>query len=393
MKRLEEVLKKENRLVIGLMSGTSLDGIDTALVEITGSGRGTQLRQLAFNTTPFPKGFKEFALRNSQTGTSDVADIARLNFLIAQFYADAVDDLCTRSGVRKEDVDLIGSHGQTIHHLPQRTDMFGKSVAATLQIGDPSVLAKLSGVLTVGDFRVGDVALGGQGAPLVPYFDYVMFRSEGATRGLLNIGGIANITYLPKGCGPDDVFAFDTGPGNMIIDQLMVRFFGKDFDQDGEIASAGSIRNDVLEYLMKDEFVHIRPPKSTGRELYGEHFVSALLRKFEGITAEDAIASVTEFTSLAVYENYSSFLAVKGNVDELIVSGGGAHNEFLMESLRRHFYRASVKPAEEIGISSDAKEAICFALLANETISGNPANLKTVTGASRNTILGKICLP
>lgn len=393
MKRLVDLFEKQTRRVIGLMSGTSVDGIDAALVEITGSGRNTKLEQIDFQSTPFPSGFKEFVTKNSQTGSSDVADIARLNFLVAQLYADAVKELCVHAGVSQNEVDLIGSHGQTIHHRPEAFEMFGKTVRATLQIGDPSVLAKLTGIVTIGDFRVGDVALGGQGAPLVPYFDYVLFGSNEISRGLLNIGGIANITFLPKGCDAEDVLAFDTGPGNMVIDQLVKRLFGRDYDSNGEIAASGRIQEDIIDNLMTDEFVRRPPPKSTGRERYGESFVSVLLDKYGSRKKEDIVATLSEFTAKSVYANYLLFLKPKGEIDELIVSGGGAHNLFIMESLRRHFEVVNMKAAEDIGISSDAKEAVCFALLANELLSGNNTNLRSVTGASRSTLLGKICMP
>ncbi len=393
MKQLIELFKKKSRLVIGLMSGTSVDGIDASIAEIEGSGTGMRMRQIDFITVPFPEGFKELVLRNSQTGTSDVADIARLNFLIAQLYADTVRRLCSHAGVKTRDVDLIGSHGQTIHHLPRPERMFGKDVSATLQIGDPSVLAKLTGILTVGDFRVGDIALGGQGAPLVPYFDYILFRSDEKSRALLNIGGISNITYLPKGCGTRDVLAFDTGPGNMIVDRLMKKMFNRDFDEGGAIAMSGTIQGDMIDWLMADEFVRMAPPKSTGRERYGDPFVTSLLEKYGGRRNEDVIATVSEFTPVSVYANYLLFLKTKGGIDELFVSGGGAHNRHMLDSLKNHFSGVSVAAAEDIGISADAKEALCFAVLANELISGNPANLPSVTGASNGTLLGKICLP
>ncbi len=393
MKQLVELFEKKSRLVIGLMSGTSVDGIDAAIAEIEGSGTGMKMRQIDFITVPFPEGFKELVIRNSLTGTSDVADIARLNFLIAQLYADAVRRLCNHAGVKTQDVDLIGSHGQTIHHLPRAERMFGKDVSATLQIGDPSVLAKLTGIATVGDFRVGDIALGGQGAPLVPYFDYILFRSNEKSRSLLNIGGISNITYLPKGCGTQDVLAFDTGPGNMIVDRLMKKMFNKDFDEGGAIAIAGTIQGDMIDWLMTDTFVRMAPPKSTGRERYGDPFVTSLLEKYGGRRIEDIIATVSEFTAVSVYTNYLLFLKTKGGIDELFVSGGGAHNRYILDSLRNHFGGVSVAAAEDIGVSSDAKEALCFAVLANELVSGNPANLPSVTGASKETLIGKICLP
>ena len=393
MKRFLDLLQKETKLVVGLMSGTSVDGIDVALVEIKGNGTGTKLRQIDFLTIPFPEGLSEFILKNSTSGSADIGEIARLNFLLAQLYAAAVSSVCKQSRINIERIDLIGSHGQTIHHLPKSVRMFGQDVAATLQIGDPSVLAKVTGKITVGDFRVGDMALGGQGAPLVPYFDYILFRSEKVSRALLNIGGIANITLLPKGCGEQDVVAFDTGPGNMLVDQLMKILFDKDFDKNGVVASSGTIRKEILEYLMNDEFIKSSPPKSTGRERYGDEFTRKILEKFAGYSREDLIATVTEFTAAAVHESFKVFLSGKGGLEELYVSGGGVHNQSMMDSLRQHFVGTEVREAESLGISSDAKEAICFAVLANETISGNATNLPQVTGASKATVLGKICLP
>ncbi|HUI30889.1 MAG TPA: anhydro-N-acetylmuramic acid kinase [Candidatus Acidoferrales bacterium] len=393
MKRLLNLVQKRTRIVIGLMSGTSVDGIDAALVEIDGNGIDTKLHQIDFVTLPFPEGFKEFVLKNSTIGSSDVADIARLNFLLAQLYAEAVLMLCKHAGINFQEVDLIGTHGQTIHHLPQRVEMFGKPVAATLQIGDPSVVAKLTGIITIGDFRAGDVALGGQGAPLVPYFDYLLFRSDEVSRMLLNIGGIANVSYLPKGCRENDVLAFDTGPGNMIVDQLMQISYKMDFDRDGAVASSGNIQREMLSYLMTDEFVTSSPPKSTGRERYGKKYVEDIINKFGDQSKEDIIATITEFTPAAVHENFRMFLSVKGRLDELYVSGGGAHSRYMMDSLKAHFPGVRVENSESLGIPSDAKEAICFAVLANETVSGNATNLPQVTGASRATILGKICLP
>ncbi|MCL5268605.1 MAG: anhydro-N-acetylmuramic acid kinase [Bacteroidetes bacterium] len=399
MKQLFELSQKPKKLVIGLMSGTSVDGIDAVLVEIEGSGTDTRILQLDFITVPFPAGFKAFVLRNSQTDTSDVSDITRLNFLLAQLYAKAVKALCKHANVAPDEVDLIGSHGQTIHHLPDKVELYNERIAATLQIGDPSVLAKLTGIVTIGDFRVADMAFGGQGAPLVPYFDYLLFRSDKASRALLNIGGIANITYLPDRCEASEVLAFDTGPGNMVVDQIMKIVYDKEYDEDGQIAFSGQVQEDMTDYLMKDEYVTAAPPKSTGRERYGSSYVSDILSKFSKLRKEDIVATVTDFTARAVYENFNRFLSPtalqkgRSQLAELFVSGGGAQNKFLLHSLGRYFAGTRVAVAENLGISSDAKEAICFAVLANETISGNPANLPQVTGASKRTVLGKICLP
>lgn len=395
MQKLIELSKKDNKYVIGLMSGTSLDGVDVALVAIKGNWIETKINLIGFLEYPFPLGLKELVLKNSVRETSNVEDITRLNFLIPQIYNEAINSLCKDIEFDKSKIDLIGSHGQTIHHLPAHVDYFNHQVASTLQIGDPAVLAKLSGVITVGDFRTGDVALGGQGAPLVPYFDFLIFHSSKKNRALLNIGGISNITILNKEGRQQDVLAFDTGPGNMMIDLLMKKFFGKNFDEDGMIANTGKINNDLLIALItKDSFIEAKPPKSTGREYYGEEFLNPLLTEFADVSPEDWLHTVTKFTAYAIHRNYEKFIHEETKVDELFVSGGGAKNRFLYQSLANYFGdKTDVKVIDEIGISSDAKEAICFAVLANETISGNASNIPRTTGASKPTILGKICLP
>ncbi|MBI1806752.1 MAG: anhydro-N-acetylmuramic acid kinase, partial [Ignavibacteria bacterium] len=217
METLLTLFKKKKKLVVGLMSGTSADGVDAVLVEVTGSGTHSRIRELAFQTYAYPRGFKQFLLKNSDVSTARIDDITRLNILIAMFFADAATHVVRKAGKRSSDIDLIGSHGQTIHHLPTRKRLFGKQIRSTLQIGHPSAIAKMTGIVTVGDFRIADIAVGGSGAPLVPLFDYLMVRSHDADRAALNIGGIANITLLPKKCSITDVVAFDTGPGNIVI--------------------------------------------------------------------------------------------------------------------------------------------------------------------------------
>ncbi len=394
IEKLSAISKKKKKLVIGLMSGTSLDGIDAALVEIKNQGVKTKVRQIEFISFPFPYGFKEFAIRNSETGKGTVTEICQLNFLIARIYYDAIKALCKKAKITLSDIDLIGSHGQTIHHLPKEEKLFGFSTSSTLQVGDPSVLAKLTGITTIGDFRVADVALGGQGAPLVPYFDYLMFRSS-KNIALLNIGGISNITVLKKNCDADDVVAFDTGPGNMLIDTLTKKYFAKNYDEEGEIALSGSVENTLLEKLMlKDEFFSSMPPKSTGREYYGKTFLRKISKDLNKYSYKNQIATITDFTAFCVFYNYKMFIQHKSPIDELLLSGGGAYNKAIVKSLKKYFGNSvSIKKIKEEYFTSDAKEAVCFAVLANETISGNCANLPSVTGAIKKTILGKICLP
>jgi anhydro-N-acetylmuramic acid kinase len=390
---LEKVTKKRRKLVIGLMSGTSADGIDAVLVELRGSGPGTAIRRRAFVARSFPRGYTAFVLENSGAQTARLDDVARLNMLSALLFADAARAVARRAGISLADVDLIGSHGQTIHHLPRPTRLFGKTVRATLQIGDPSVIAKLTGVVTVGNFRAGDVALGGSGAPLVPYFDYLVLRSGSESRATLNIGGISNITVLPRNCGVAEVTAFDTGPGNMVIDALMKTCFGKPFDRGGKVAAGGTVHPGLLRWMMRHPYFAERPPKSTGREMFGESFVKELLRRGRTLRRADLVATATAWTALAVFDQYRRFVRRRTPVATLLVSGGGSRNTTLMEALRKHFEGVRVASTSDSGVPAREKEAICFAVLANETIAGNPANIPGATGARRPTVLGVICPP
>lgn len=393
MDALARLAGKKKKSVVGLMSGTSADGIDAVLVEIKGNGKRTRIRQLAFQTYPYPKGYKQFLLKNSIALTARLDDVTRLNMLVARFFADSTKNIVRKAGRQLHDIDLIGSHGQTIHHLPVTAKLFGKNVRATLQIGDPAVIAKLTGVVTVGDFRTGDVAVGGTGAPLVPYFDYIMLRSRTKHRAALNLGGIANITILPKNCSLTEVAAFDTGPGNMAVDGLMQRFYHRPFDAGGTVACGGRILPRLLHWMTRHSYLRVRPPKSTGREIFGEQFITNIVQRSRGERKQDIITSVTEFTALSIYLQYLSYIRKTTRIDELFVSGGGVHNSYLMDALQRYFGEARVILSDATDLSSDAKEALCFAVLANETISGNASNVPGATGARRSTILGKICLP
>ncbi len=391
MNELLRLQATKRKLVIGLISGTSVDGIDAVLVRVNGNGLRTKFKQLAFRTYPYSNEVRRLILKNSQASSSSVDEICRLNFLLGELFADAARGVARSARYRLSQVDLIGSHGQTIHHLPHPQRYGGKSVRATLQIGDPSVIAKRAGVPTVGDFRVADVALAGEGAPLVPYLDFLVFRSRKKSRGLLNIGGIANITILSKSCTQRDVRAFDTGPGNMVIDALMKKFYHKPYDRGGKYALRGKVSEDLLQQLAIHPFLQKRPPKSTGREEFGEKFVGRMLRLGASTRKSDLVATATEFTAYCVHENYRRFIEPKTKLNELIVSGGGAHNGVIMRALKKYFRGVSVMRIDEYGVSADAKEALCFALLANETLAGNPGNLPSVTGAREPTVLGKIC--
>ena len=392
MTKLSTLQKKRSKLIVGLISGTSADGIDAVLVRVNGSGTSTRPTQLASDSYQYPPELRALVLENSLPGTGSVDLICELNVLLAHFFADAVKKIARKARVALSEIDLIGSHGQTVHHLPVPKRSFGKLIRSGLQIGDPSTIAKLTGITTIGDFRMADMAVGGQGAPLVPYFDYVMFRSRTKNRIVLNLGGIANFTALPKKCSSTDVLAFDTGPANMVIDALMMKFYGQQYDAEGQVALKGTIVPELLSDLMTMPYFTMRPPKSTGRELFGAMLLPRIV-EYEGkVSKEDIIATVTRWTPFSVFDQYKRFIAKRMKAEEVIVSGGGAHNKAIMGALQEYFKPALVRRIESVGFSADAKEAICFAILANETISEHPSNVPSVTGADRPVVLGKICL-
>ncbi|MCK5572171.1 MAG: anhydro-N-acetylmuramic acid kinase, partial [Bacteroidetes bacterium] len=349
---------KQTKLVVGLMSGTSLDGIDAALLRVRGTGSNTRFKQLAFVERAFPPGLRKQLLQNSVPETSRVDEIAQLNVLLAELYADAVTSVAQKAGVNTRRIDLIGSHGQTIHHLPKPRRLFGKTVRATLQIGDPSVLAAITVIVTVGDFRLADMAVGGQGAPLVPYFDWLVFRSSTLNRLLLNIGGIANITMIPKNCRTEEIIAFDTGPGNMVVDSLMHEFYGKRYDHSGKTAASGAVSLDLFDRMARHPYLKAGPPKSTGREEFGSEFVEQILRHGKRYDREDIIATASQFTAYAVYDAYRRFVAKRMRADEVIVSGGGAKNRFFLDELSRYFSSSTIRLIDEFGMSADSKEAV-----------------------------------
>jgi anhydro-N-acetylmuramic acid kinase len=392
---LQAVIRKPARLVVGLMSGTSADGIDAALVRIQGSGLESKVTLVDYKIFPHPKPLHDQILQVAEAREVAVSDLCGLNVLLARRFAEAVMLIIEQQCYKNVDIDLIGSHGQTIRHLPEPWAFMGEMVTATWQIGDPAIIAKLTGITTVGDFRIDDVVLGGQGAPLVPYLDYLLFRSEREHRACLNIGGIGNICHLPMNAAPDEVMAFDTGPGNMLLDAVMQQDFGQPFDKDGAVAAQGHIHEQLLQAWLQEPFIIAHPPKSTGRELYGLDYVRRVREDGakRGLNPYDVMATLTALTADAVWLAYTNFLAVRGSIAKLLVSGGGSRNPMIMKRLQERFVDVAVVRTDEMGMPSAAKEAVCFAVLANETAHGLPANLPSVTGAKRNAVLGKICLP
>jgi len=387
IKKLEELYNKQERYVVGLMSGTSVDGIDAALVKIRGNGRYTQLEEIAFENYPYDEATKAriFRLFNE----ASVKEICDMNFVLAQLFSDAALNIAKNAGISQ--IDLIGSHGQTIYHIPDPIEA-GVSIKSTLQIGDGSLIAHKTGTVTVCDFRTADVAAGGVGAPLVPYTEYLLFADDTKTIALQNIGGIGNITVIAARASADEVIAFDTGPGNMVIDYLTKKLFGFDYDAGGDIAASGTSNQEVITHFIKNEYFHKPLPKTTGRELFGKDFSEVFCSEcFErGLNPADIIATATAFTAQAIAFSIEKYIDI--NIEELIVSGGGAYNRTLLRDIQMRLPEIKVLTQEQIGKNSDAKEAVAFAVLANETISGNFGNLPRVTGASEGKILGKICV-
>jgi len=377
--------------VVGLMSGTSLDGIDAALVNIKGSGQSSQLEVIDFITLPFSEEERLEIMNSLAVETSDVKQICSLNFSLGYKFADAVKQICQKNKLSLEELDAIGSHGQTIYHQPKQE---GKFIPSTLQIGEPAIIAYETGTLVVSNFRTMDMATGGQGAPLVPYTEWLMYTDSGKSRLLQNIGGIGNVTVLPKNAKLEDIEAFDTGPGNMIIDEICKQLFHVPYDKGGCLAEQGTINERLLEACMNIPYIMETPPKSTGRELFGKEFVTELIKKNSHLSKYDLLATMTMFTAKSIAINYQTFILPHCNVNEVIVGGGGSYNKTLMGMLKNLLKDdCYVLTQEEIGFSSDAKEAVAFALLANETINGNGSNVPRATGANEHVILGNITLP
>ena len=394
-----EHLKTDKKYVIGLMSGTSVDGIDAAIVEIRGHGLETTVDLIAFETFPFPPGVPQRILDLCQPETGRVDDICEMNFYIGHLFAEAVKHVLQKSGMSASDIALIGSHGQTIHHLPKdpSTDSNASRYPSTLQIGEPAVIAHETGIPTIADFRVADMAAGGQGAPLIAYPDYLLFRDMKKSVGLLNIGGIANITVLPADCSLEAVSASDTGPGNMCIDAVVQEITNgaERYDQAGIRASKGTPYQHLINEWLKQPFFQLPPPKTTGREMFGNTFAMECLiacRK-HGLTDNDCIATLTELTVQTITDYIKRFVAEQSPINTLYVSGGGVHNQTIMRRLSELLTNTSVEPVDNSGISSDAKEAIAFAILANETLHGQTGNVPSATGATARKILGKFVCP
>jgi len=376
--------------VIGLMSGTSGDGVDAALVEISGNGQALRVKTLAFAPLPYPAALQRRILAASTNGT--VSDICHLNALLGEVFAKAALLVIKKARLRPSGIHLIGSHGQTVHHLPRPIHEPGLgAIRSTLQIAEPAVIAERTGVTTVADFRPRDLAAGGQGAPLTPYAHYLLLRDPKRSRLIVNLGGISNVTYLPAGGDLDSVRAFDTGPGNMVLDALAHRLTRgqQSMDRGGNMAAKGTVDADLLASLLSHRFLRQRPPKSTGREEFGEPFLARLLaiKGKRRLAAIDLMATCSLFTAIAVG---MARRWLKGPVDDVIVGGGGIRNRTLMADLAEVFNPTPVRTFEDLGWESQSFEAVAFALLAYQTVRGECTNVPAATGAKHAVILGTI---
>jgi anhydro-N-acetylmuramic acid kinase len=413
-------------LVLGLMSGTSADGIDVALARISGAPPHLDAKLLGRTSSKFPAALRKEILRVAEQHPITAGELSQLNFRLGEVFAEAALAACRGFHVSPHRIALIGSHGQTIFHQGKPATYLGRSTASTLQIGEPSVIAARTGITTVGDFRPADIALGGQGAPLVPYPDYLLYRHEKLGRVSLNLGGIANITVIPAAAKPDQILAFDTGPANMVIDALVAHFtYGRQrFDKDARLALQGRSIPALLDELMRDPYLTLAPPKSTGREYYGHAYLKRVLAlgKKHRAKPADLIRAATIFAALSIVDALNRFVLPKTKIHQLVVSGGGAHNPLLMAQLSaalgnpqafqgraglssstvgaryivplhgkvRDVAAIEVLPSSQLGVPEGAKEAFAFALLAYETMHRRPSNLPSATGARRPAILGKI---
>ncbi len=384
-------LNKKERLVVGLMSGTSADGIDAVVAAIAGSGRGLRARVVVHVHRAFAPALRRRILRAALQGT--VPEICELNFVLGEHFAAAAVAAIKAAGIRSNSVSAIGSHGQTLHHLP-----YAKK-PSTLQIGEPAIIAERTGITTIADFRVGDMAAGGQGAPLVPYADWVLFTDPSRPRVVQNLGGIANLTFLPPKADARQVRAFDTGPGNMVLDGVVTALTNgrMTLDRHGKWAIRGRVSKQLLAKLMTHPFLKRLPPKTTGREDFGEPYIQEVLkwgRRFR-LSDVDLIATVTAFTAASIADAYDRFVfpkllrRTKARL-QIILGGGGAKNPVLRRALTAAVNGAEVLTHEDFGIANEAKEALAFAILAHETLLGRPSNLPSATGARRPVVLGKI---
>ncbi len=387
-------------IVAGVMSGTSADGIDVAVVNVRGSGFKTRFELVAHRGFAYPANVRRFILSAMNAGSASVADLSRLNVLLGELYADCVAEVVRSSAAA---IELVGCHGQTLYHQGRPQSFLGRKITTTWQTGEASRIASRLGVPVVSDFRPADMSAGGQGAPLVPFLDYLLYRNRLKGRIAQNIGGIGNLTIIPAGASPEDVLAFDTGPGNMIIDALMESLYHRRFDRGGAVAASGKVLPGALRRALANSFFAAKPPKSAGREQFGDKFVRRFIALCGDVPRADIIATATALTSASIVQAVLKNVRDIHSFDRFIVAGGGTNNLTLMrwlaaelevagssaaKNMRRS--RLRVCSSEEFGLPAAAKEAAAFAILAYETWQRRPGNVRSATGARRPVVLGKI---
>jgi len=389
--RFRDYLDRGEHWIVGLMTGTSADAIDAALVRFEGSATDTTYTLREYRETPFDDGLRREILAVAGGESVPLERLMALDDALGRRYAEAVLALLESAGIEAAEVDAIGAHGQTVRHLP-RGSSDGR--ALTLQIGSAAVLAECTGIAVVSDFRSRDVAAGGEGAPLVPLVDWWLFRSSTESRVMLNLGGMANVTHLPRGGGPETVVAFDTGPGNAVLDALAQLASGgtRRYDAGGTAAARGAASEALLAELLADPFFAQEPPRSTGRERFGERYAAKLreLGSGIGLAVEDVFATAVELTAASVATSIERFLAPQGPIAAVFASGGGVRNVALMRALERRLMPARVHSLATLGVEPESKEALAFAFLAHQTLCGAPGNLPRATGARHPVVLGHI---
>jgi len=372
------------------MSGTSHDGIDAALMEVSRNRGRLNLHPLCFRTYSYPRTVRERLLRLSQGAAVTAAEVSRMNFTLGGLFAGAVLGLCRAADTLPQEIDAVGSHGHTIYHRPREQNRVG----STLQIGEPAMIAQRTGITTVADFRPADIAGGGEGAPLVPYVHYWLFHHYQRSLAVHNIGGIANLTYLPAGKGLDGVIAFDSGPGNMIIDGVVQQVTQGRllYDRDGRLARTGKVHARLLAETLRHPYLKRCPPKSTGREDFGEPFVQKFLARAKrlNLCSADIVATATAFTARSMALAYHNHILPRGSLAEVLLAGGGGRNSVLREMFAQQLPVVRVRTVEEVGYDSKALEALAFGMLAYATLCGLPANVPSATGAARPAVLGKV---
>lgn len=377
-------------LAVGLMSGTSLDGVDTVLCEISGQDESTKVKQLYFKTYDIPESLRTKIRKCCSRELIPVDLICSLNFELGYLFADSVKSLCKDANVKLEDLSFIASHGQTIFHIPKPYDDY---VPSTLQIGEAAIIANECKTKVISNFRVMDMAVGGEGAPLVPYSETLLYSEKNQAVALQNIGGIGNVTVLPKKGDTKKVIAFDTGPGNMMIDEAVRTFYGKKYDTDGYYARQGNLISSLVAELKEHPYFNLEIPKTTGREMFGEHFTKSILEKYHSCEPNDLIHTFTWFTAYSIAYHYKKYLISEYGLKKCIIGGGGAYNSYLLELIRNEIPEVTVMTQEEHGFSSEAKEALAFVILGNQTYHRSPSNVPSATGAKKSVILGQITYP